>query len=1052
MDRVKLKGISALKIVQFIFLTILLAVPIYAGNTYYVNGAAGNDSNPGTQSLPWKTIQKAANTLIAGDTVVIQPGTYNERVVVTRSGNSGSYIALTAQGTVQCKGFTIRGDYVKVSGFTVTATQGTWSENGFGIWVQATHCLIEDNLAYYCPSGGLILRPESASCVVRNNRFHRNGRAGIDIRGSNQLVENNEIWGSINYHTPTAWNAMDADGIIFFGSGHIIRGNYIHDISYSDPENQGRSPHIDGFQTWEDLPEKVHASNVWIERNLIVLPVYYDASANGHGFMLHECSYITIRNNIVVTHGGTNTGGPKTSHHLTIENNTFIGSLAFNRAYSPVGISLKDCPNSTVRNNIVYDQADWAIHLEGTTSTGLNVGDNCTYNSNGTNPQGTRQSGDLWGVDPRFVNAASRDYHLQSNSPCINAGASIPDNTRDYENNPRPISSAWDMGSYEYNGAGTSLSANANASPTSGQAPLTVNFTGSATGGTSPYSYRWTFGDGGSSTSQNPSHTYSSAGNYTATLTVTDSQSATNSKSLTITATSTSSQLIATASASTTSGQAPLTVNFTGSATGGTSPYSYRWTFGDGGSSTSQNPSHTYSSAGNYTATLTVTDSQSATNSKSLTITATSGPSQLMAAATASPTSGEAPLTVNFTGSATGGTAPYSYSWTFGDGGSSTSQNPSHTYSSDGNYAATVTVTDLSFVNASATVNITVGEIGTTATLSLAAQTGAPAPGQGGTTNPSPGNHSFSIGSTVSVRSIANTDYRFSKWAGDIIQPSMFNSTSALTMNNNKSLAATFCTKCADINGDLKITPGDAQRAFDIYLGRIANPTWCELENGDVNCSGTKLSPKVTPADAQWIFHKYIRRGEAISDCSGNSRAAAVTTELASFINANLTIDNMAFTPDLDILIPIIIECPSEVTAFGFDLTFPSNVLTFIRLESTELTKGYDQLDANVMPYQPINQEQGNAEPAETLVLRVGGYKTNPDQSPSSGVLVTLIFRGTGEFIDPNATSIIATYDDLQNASVINRMISRQDNSQIRENKRQGKNVKRILPGKRSDY
>jgi hypothetical protein len=29
---------------------------------------------------------------------------------------------------------------------------------------------------------------------------------------------------------------------------------------------------------------------------------------------------------------------------------------------------------------------------------------------------------DLWGVDPKFVDAAKRDYHLQSTSPCIDAG------------------------------------------------------------------------------------------------------------------------------------------------------------------------------------------------------------------------------------------------------------------------------------------------------------------------------------------------------------------------------------------------------------------------------------------------------------------------------------------------------------------------------------------------------------------------------------------------------------------------------------------------------
>jgi hypothetical protein len=199
------------------------------------------------------------------------------------------------------------------------------------------------------------------------------------------------------------------------------------------------------------------------------------------------------------------------------------------------------------------------------------------------------------------------------------------------------------------------------------------------------------------------------------------------------------------------------------------------------------------------------------------------------------------------------------------------------------------------------------------------------------------------------------------------------------------------------------------------------------------------------------IFHKFLRRGTTSSDCSGNSRTAALSLHPAGFINANLTVDNIAFTPGQDILIPIIIESASEVTAFGFDLAFPSDIMTFIGLESTELTEGYDQLDANVIPYQPTDQEQSDAEPQETLVLRVGGYKTNPDQNPSSGVLVTLVFRGTGESKDPSPISVIATYDDIQNALVGNRMINRQNNSEIRENMRQSKDVKRKLPGKRYD-
>jgi len=58
-------------------------------------------------------------------------------------------------------------------------------------------------------------------------------------------------------------------------------------------------------------------------------------------------------------------------------------------------------------------------------------------------------------------------------------------------------------------------------SPTSGNAPLTVNFTDLSTN--NPTSWDWDFGDGGSSTAQNPSHEYTSAGDYTVSLTATNS-------------------------------------------------------------------------------------------------------------------------------------------------------------------------------------------------------------------------------------------------------------------------------------------------------------------------------------------------------------------------------------------------------------------------------------------------------------------------------------------------------------------------------------------------
>ena len=50
-----------------------------SGATYYVS-TKGNDSNPGTISSPWLTIQHAANTVSAGATVYVFGGVYNESV------------------------------------------------------------------------------------------------------------------------------------------------------------------------------------------------------------------------------------------------------------------------------------------------------------------------------------------------------------------------------------------------------------------------------------------------------------------------------------------------------------------------------------------------------------------------------------------------------------------------------------------------------------------------------------------------------------------------------------------------------------------------------------------------------------------------------------------------------------------------------------------------------------------------------------------------------------------------------------------------------------
>ncbi|MGW5470259.1 carbohydrate-binding protein [Streptomyces chartreusis] len=86
-------------------------------------------------------------------------------------------------------------------------------------------------------------------------------------------------------------------------------------------------------------------------------------------------------------------------------------------------------------------------------------------------------------------------------------------------------------------------------------------------------------------------------------------------------------------------------------------------------------------------------------------------------------TSGTAPLAVSFSSAGSsdpdGGTL--SYAWTFGDGATSTAANPSHTYTANGQYTATLKVTDPTGKSATASVQITVGNTAPTVRVDMPA-------------------------------------------------------------------------------------------------------------------------------------------------------------------------------------------------------------------------------------------------------------------------------------------------------------------------------------------
>ena len=423
------------------------------GNYYYVS-IFGFDTNPGTQTNPWRTIQKAADTMVAGDSVTVLAGNYNERVQVTRSGASDTPITYRADGIVVTKGFTVQADYITIRGFEVTNTPNL-SADGVGIFIEGSYCIVEENYVHYATRGGILIYTEPGedtfrtNCLIRNNLLYRNAMYGIEIHGRNHIVEGNEISHTIQYHptwvNPPDW--VDADGIRFHGVGHLIRRNYIHDITYGDPENV--DPYIDCFMTFEASPYHEAASNIIIEQNICQVAESLAPGIGGTALALTRASHLTIRNNIL--HAWNHVGAPAGNSNLIIVNNVMTSDLSLPIEHWPEGIWMQDCPNTTIKNNIFFDLPAHIYWIPSPAIPGLDIGYNIAYRSDGQPVWDEPYPHDLWDVNPLFVNALAKDYHLRSTSPAIDAGYNLGTVVlNDYDGNTRPKGFGYDIGAYEY--------------------------------------------------------------------------------------------------------------------------------------------------------------------------------------------------------------------------------------------------------------------------------------------------------------------------------------------------------------------------------------------------------------------------------------------------------------------------------------------------------------------------------------------------------------------------------------------------------------------------
>jgi hypothetical protein len=301
--------------------------------------------------------------------------------------------------------------------------------------------------------------------TIADLRIEAGGNAGpiaVQIAGDHWRIVNNELSAS------TATNTAKAAGINGNATNAFWYGNHIHDIAGgSAQENHGI--YIDGDGSYDigyNVIEHVTGGNgfqifvnggngsdfgnhIHFHHNVV-----HDVSKHGLNVADGSQNDIVLTDNIVynTAYSGLRFN-TNTLHGARIDNNTIVNADTAGTFDGYAAISNDwNFPSDALdlRNNIVVPAA-------GKPYTGGSVGIDSGIGTISNN----LWSGGTGGVAfdahpvlaaPGFVNAAQADFHLLENSAAINAGNAgvagwIAD---DYDNNPRPFGSGYDIGAYEF--------------------------------------------------------------------------------------------------------------------------------------------------------------------------------------------------------------------------------------------------------------------------------------------------------------------------------------------------------------------------------------------------------------------------------------------------------------------------------------------------------------------------------------------------------------------------------------------------------------------------
>ena len=411
---------------QLCVLVTLLPAWSWAADRYV--STTGSNANAGTQVSPWRTVQFAATTANAGDTVYVRGGTYTERVNFTKSGTASAPIVfreypgevpvidqtgvtppdfdsalftLSNRSHVIIQGFTLQnyrttsdakvpigilisgsGSGVQLLGNTVRNIEqnntvlGNFDANAHGILVrgtsatQLTNLVIDGNHLYDLRLGAseaLVLNGNVTNFRVTNNVVHDCNNIGIDL---------------IGYEGTSSDSAQDR------ARNGLVAGNVVYDIDSSfNPAYNGNLTTGGGDRSAAGIYVD-GGSNIIIERNIVYGCNYGVelASEDPAG----TTDVITLRNNLIrhnqqagIIMGGYNSGRG-TTNLCVIANNTLHQNGTVDASGGQIALQFY-ITNCKFKNNILAPpagRAEMVIHFPVGGGTARELGTTNVFNHN----------------------------------------------------------------------------------------------------------------------------------------------------------------------------------------------------------------------------------------------------------------------------------------------------------------------------------------------------------------------------------------------------------------------------------------------------------------------------------------------------------------------------------------------------------------------------------------------------------------------------------------------------------------------------------------------